>query len=383
MHCVSLCMRLLFLMISLLVLSGCRFGRMLVIQMPGQHDFKLQEYHTVPKGNRPVFHFQEISIAEQERFAQLRIPDSKNLRDSLVFQHILEKNKVAAFVLIREDTLLYEKYFRGYPEDRMFTSFSVAKSFVATLVGIAIQDGYIHSVNDYVLHYLPELKGKKFADSLRIIHLLEHTSGLRFREIPFNPTGRMTALYHRRHQEGSLKNMRWDRMPGQVYEYQDVNTFLAGLILEKASGIPLQQYLSEKIWQKLGMESDAQWSADRKNGMVRPFCCLQTRTRDLARFGRLYLHRGKWEGEQIVPEHWIERATWCDGETDPEFIRPRPFQWQTGGYPDCDFNARGLYDQFIYVNPQKKVVLVMLCDKHYVTRIAWRELFRRLCKDYL
>lgn len=376
-------LRLSILLILTILLSACRFGRMAVIQMPGQHDFKLQPAQNISKGDAPVFQFARSPLATQQQFELLRIPDSKNLQDSMVLEKILKRNHVAAFLLIRNDTLLYEKYFGKYNADRYFTSFSVAKSFVVTLLGIAIAEGHIPSEHAFLTHWVPEVKGKMHADSVKLIHLLEHRSGIRFREIPFNPFGRLTALYHRRHQVGVLNHMRWDRAPNTRYEYQDINTFLLGLIIERATGMPLQTYMETRLWSHLGMEADAYWSAERKDGMVKPHCCLQTRTSDLARFGRLYLHKGQWQGQSIVPESWIQRATYCDDISD-DAIRPaRPWHWQTGNYPDCDFNARGLYDQFIYVNPSKSVVIVMISDKHYFTRISWRELFRRLCKDYL
>jgi CubicO group peptidase (beta-lactamase class C family) len=372
---------LVFIVISMLY--GCRFGRMAIIQMPGQHDFKLQASQRVSKGDKEVFQFYRTSASEGNRIANLRIPDSKNLKDSLVFEKILKRNHVAACMLIKNDSILYSQYFGGYSPDRYFTSFSVAKSFVVTLLGIAISEGHITSEHAYLTKWVPELKGKQHADSVRLIHLLEHRSGIRFREIPFNPFGRLTALYHRRHQIGVLKNMRWDRAPNTRYEYQDINTFLLGLIIERATGMPLQTYLESRLWSQLGMQADAFWSSERANGMVKPYCCLQTQVEDLARFGRLYLHKGQWQGRTIVPQYWIERATYCDDISDDSMRPGRPWHWQTGNYPDCDFNARGLYDQFIYVNPSKNVVLVMISDKHYITRISWRELFRRLCKDYL
>ena len=349
---------------------------MAVIQMPGQHDFKLQEYATVRKGNEPIFYFTQKSETDQKQFlAKVRRFNHKP-GDTASLERILSKNNVAAFLMIRQDTIIAERYLNGYPSDRYFTSFSVAKSFTSTLLGFALDEGLISGLDAQVIQYIPELTGKKHADSLKVLHLLEHTSGLRFREIPFNPVGRMTALYHRRHQEGSLQHMRWDRAPGTKYEYQDVNTYLLGLLVERATGKRLEDYLSEKIWQPLGMEADAQWSTDRKGGRVRAFCCLQTRVQDLARFGRLFLHQGNWNGQQILSKEWVARATWCDGETEANKIRPLPFQWQTGGYPDCDFNARGLYDQFIFVHPRTQTIIVMISDKHYFTRVAWRELFR-------
>lgn len=356
---------------------------MAIIQMPGQHDFKIQPAQRVLRGDAPVFQFKRVNESELNRIAHLRISDSKDLQDSLIFEKLLKRNHVAAFLLIRNDTILYENYFKNYTSDRYFTSFSVAKSFVVTLLGIAISEGFIASEKENLTRWVPELKGKMHADSVKLIHLLEHRSGIRFREIPFNPFGRLTALYHRRHQVGVLKRMRWDLAPDTRYEYQDINTFLLGLVIERATGMPLQSYLESRLWSKLGMEADAFWSAERKDGMVKPYCCLQTRTSDLARFGRLYLHNGQWQGKTIVPESWIQRAIYCDDISDDALRPARPWHWQTGNYPDCDFNARGLYDQFIYVNPSKRVVLVMISDKHYFTRISWRELFRRLCKDYL
>jgi len=364
-------------------ITSCRFVRMAFIQMPGQYDFAWHTTRPVSKGDKPVFHFIETSASTQKKIAEMHIPDSKNLQDSMVFEKLLKRNHVASFLLIHKDSILYEKYFGTYAQERYFTSFSVAKSYVVSLLGIAIHEGFIKSIQDPAYLYVPEIKGKKHADSLKVIDLLEHRSGIRFREIPFNPFGRMTALYHRRNQVGILKHLRWDYLPGTRYEYQDVNSYLLGLIIERATSKSLEQYFSEKIWSRLGMEADATWSIDKKGGHIRPFCCVQSTSRDMARYGRLYLKKGNWEGEEIIPSHWIERATYCDDISD-DAIRPaRPWHWQTGGYPDCDFNARGLYDQFIYVHPRKEVVIVMISDKHYFTRIAWRELFRRIVRDYL
>lgn len=366
----------LFVLLSIGLIPSCRFLRMAAIQMPGQHDFRWQEYVVVKNDSLNPFHFYDQSLQRQNQFLSQVVRFNQKPGDTAALEAVLQKNKVAAFVMIRKDTILCERYFKDYKPERYFTSFSVAKSFTSTLTGIAIDEGAISSIEDPVVKYIPELEGKKWAEELKIIHLLEHTSGIRFREIPYNPVGRMTALYHRRHQEGSLPHLRFDRKPGNQYEYQDVNTYLLGLLTERAVGKPLQDYLSEKVWKPLGMEADAQWSTDRKGGRVRTFCCLQTKVKDLARFGRLFLHQGNWNGQQVLSKEWVTRATWCDGETDPNKLRPRPFQWQTGGYPDCDFNARGLYDQFIYVHPRTQTIIVMISDKHYFTRVAWREMFR-------
>jgi CubicO group peptidase (beta-lactamase class C family) len=226
------------------------------------------------------------------------------------------------------------------------------------LIGIAIEEKLIQSVEDPITNYVPELKKNGF-EKVKIKHLLQMTSGIKFNEGYYNPFGDAASFYYGLNLRKKIVKMKLKREPGKEFEYISGNTQLLGLILERAlKGKTVTQYLQEKLWQPLGMEYNASWSIDRKeNGLEKTFCCINARARDFAKIGRLYLNKGNWNGKQIVSEKWVTESTKVDStEGSAAYYQ---YQWWIPTM-DGDFLTDGFLGQYIYVNPAKNLVIVRL-----------------------
>jgi CubicO group peptidase (beta-lactamase class C family) len=290
----------------------------------------------------------------------------------------LEDTGTTAFLVIRDDALLYKKYFNGYNHESTQTSFSTAKSFVSALVGIAIEEGYIRSVNDPITKYIPELKGPGM-DEITIRHLLTMSSGIKYSGEgggggPFSDDAK--TYYDPNLRELAL-TVEPEVEPGKQWEYNNYHPLLLGMILERSTDRPVATYLSQKIWQPLGMGADGSWSLDSEaGGFEKMESGINARAIDFAKFGRLYLNRGEWNGKLVIPASWVEQSTRLDTTTDPaDFYQY--FWWVDVARADRGrFMARGNYGQFIYVVPDKDLVIVRFGEDWGYNR--WPELLRSI-----
>lgn len=284
---------------------------------------------------------------------------------------LLKQTKTTGFLVIKDGKIVQERYFGGANEASTFTSMSVAKSFTSTLVGLALADGKIKSLDDPIMDYIPELKGSGYEGS-SIRTILEMSSGVKFTErYVMGHFSDMDLMFEHGMIDESvplndyLKGLIRVLPPGAKFAYKGADTQALGWLVRNATGKSLADYLSEKLWQPMGMERDAFWSTDASGAtaMEAAFSCLNASLRDYGRFGQMMLNRGKWNGRQIVPAEWIERATTPDGpQVQPgKLIKGDPlgygYQWWT--FPeDGAYSAEGIYFQFIYVNPADGVVIV-------------------------
>ncbi len=302
--------------------------------------------------------------------------DLRTLPDTYLFQGeersteaFLERTETTPLVVLRADTLVYERYWPGWSEVSTATSWSVAKSVVSALVGIALEEGLIESLDDPVDRYVLELAGSGY-EGVALRHLLTMSSGVDFDEgyestfsdinwifVRAMAFGEPMLDYYRR-----LARL-WD--PGSYNEYISSDTGVLALVLARATGVPPAEYLESRIWGPAGMEGDAFWNTDR-SGTEIGFCCLNAVPRDWARFGLLYLEDGVVAGERILPEGWVARSV----EPEAPHLQPGPnpdSHWTFGyGYKwwipedrqDGEFTAIGVYGQYVYVNPRHGVVVV-------------------------
>jgi CubicO group peptidase (beta-lactamase class C family) len=298
--------------------------------------------------------------------------------EGLPFEQFLVKNKTVAFLIIKNDSIYYEKYFKGYENTSIVPPFSMAKSILFILIGCAIDEGLIKSVNDPVTDYIPELKKNGFG-KVTVKHLLQMTSGAKFNESYINPFGDAAALYYGLNLEKLILNRKLKHEPGSRFEYVSGNSQVLGFVLARAlKEKTVTEYLQEKIWTPLGMEYDASWSLDKKrNGMEKTFCCINARTRDYAKIGRLYQNKGNWNGKQIVSENWVEESTKRD--TSAGSWVHYQYQWWLPSTRN-DFMAQGILGQFIYVNPAKNLIIVRLGKSE--GKANWWKTFRMLSAFY-
>lgn len=314
----------------------------------------------------------------------LRAYLDSNLANSLTY----------GFLVIRNDSILYEKYFSNLAASDIFPSFSVAKSFVGTLVQIAHQEGKIKSLHDPVTLYLPWLlRSDRAWAYITVQNLLDMRTGVKSDETYNSPFSDVIQLGFTRNMMARLKKLKV--VPGsREFAYKSVNTQLLGAVVESATGETLAGYLQEKIWKPMGMESGANWQTDAK-GRARAFCCLNATLRDFAKLGRLYLNNGNWNGNQMLSAEWVQtilnpdtmrvyqgyKNHWwssrnikrfSDSMQAVQFARTQNTHWYIGKgvrngrvYFSAYHNlpavfAQGMLGQFVYINPVKKLIIVRM-----------------------
>jgi CubicO group peptidase (beta-lactamase class C family) len=269
-----------------------------------------------------------------------------------------------AVVVIKNDSLLFEEYWDGYSDSSKSGSFSMAKSITSLLIGAALKDGKIKSLDEPVGDFLPEFKDGEKA-SLKIIDLLTMSSGSNWDESYVNPLSVTTELYYGSDLYKTATGVKIIHKPGTLHSYKSGDTQLLGLVLEKATGKSLSEYAAEKLWKPLGAEHAALWSTDHDGGNEKAYCCFNTNARDFARIGQLMLDSGTWNGNEIISKDYFQKSiTPCMvPEHNGQPCDYYGFQWWLVPYQPGVFYARGILGQYIIVIPSKKEVIVRL-GKH-------------------
>lgn len=258
------------------------------------------------------------------------------LTDTLTTE--LERYESIGFFVAKDGKALWEYYWDGYNEKSHTNSFSMSKSVITMLLGKAIEQGYIQSLDQPITDFLPEYKDDPFGSKCTIGDLSAMTSGYDWEEdyyFPINPTAK---AYYGRNIEKQILKRKFVSEPGGHFKYLSGDTQLLGIILQRAVGVSVSQYLQEEFWQPMGMEDDAYWSKDMPDGMEKVYCCLSSNVRDFGKFGQLLLHEGNWKGKQILDSAFVKKmvtpnekafnkgehqsygySIWTDYEHDPIF----------------------------------------------------------------
>jgi CubicO group peptidase (beta-lactamase class C family) len=296
-----------------------------------------------------------------------------------ILEDLLHRTGTRALLILKDDKLIYETYLESSRKE-INTSFSSAKSFNSALIGAAIADGHIGAVNDPVIKYIPEIAGRGL-DTLTIRDLLLMNSGIQYvegGELPFYyaPFADDVLTYYPPDLRKVALRVKASSTPiGKAFHYNNYHPLLEGLIIERATGMPVAEYLQERFWKPMGAEFPASWSLDSEpSGFEKMESGINARAIDFARFGLIFLHNGFWNGVRILPESWVTEST--------EPLRPDTRTWETFSYwPDYDgyykyhwwginnpdgtydFYAHGRYGQFVYIAQRKNVVIVRLGDQ--------------------
>lgn len=323
------------------VCSSCLVGRFAWYNFSNITDHKIFPSRALTRDETP-FQFNKAPERSKVFISKL---DSLN-----------KANRTVAFLIIRNDSILTERYYDGYNSEDWVASFSMAKSYTSALIGAAIADGYIKSVDEPVINYIPEWKSEPGMEKITLRQVLLMTSGIQSNESYYNPFGQAARLYYGRNLENYVLRLKPDYTPGTKFAYRSMNTQILGLVLERAVKKDVTTYMNEKIWSHLGAEYPASWSIDKKNpGLEKTFCCINATARDFAKFGRLFLHHGNWNGTQILPESWVKEST-ARTTTDGAAAYYAYQWWLT---PKA-YYANGLHGQYIYVNEAKNLIIVRL-----------------------
>lgn len=343
------------------------------------------------------------AAAEAYHFAAAPDPGVEALFEQLSgaedWASFLETQGTQAFIVIQDGTILYENYFNDTQRDSIVTSFSVAKSFTSALIGIAIHEGYINSVNDPVTATLPELaeRDARF-NEITIRHLLLMASGLEYKEnrpLVLNGDDPLTT-YFPDQRKIALENTHIIDPPGLYFQYNKYHPQLLGMILERTTGMPVTNYLQAKIWEPLGMEFDGSWSVDSQSSDFEKMeTGVNARAIDFAKFGALFINGGQWGGKQVIPKTWVDESTQPllppnYSEYYNDWIAAMPgqgyytYMWWGMRRPDgsYDFTAEGDKGQYIYVSPQKNMVIVRNGLKFGIPSEEWLKLFYEFTSQY-
>lgn len=370
--------KFLFFIISIIILSNCsslrpiRYGA-----IPTQKSYKRFPSRAI-KNSDTIFNFikpsKEYGLGKKIGLINKDFNATNVSLDSFVKLH-----KTVSFMIIRKDTILYENYQRNYSDTTKVSSFSVVKPILSTLIGIAIDEGKIKSVEDYIVDYLPEFKNKVGFNKIKVRHLLHHTSGIAFSNNKFDLFSDNVEFYWGENLRDRILNVEIEYAPGKVFKYSSENTMLLALIIEKITNNSVSNYLQERIWKKLGMEAPAEWSLDRddEKGIEKVFCCLQATTKDFAKFARLYLNDGNWKGEQIVSKEWVKKSTSPHPTGNNKHFYHN--NWGIGPLKYGSFFAIGLYGQYLYVYPEEEIIIVRFGDKStYLHTGYWNQIFLQI-----
>ncbi len=360
----------------------------------GPHAAEFGAADGYPKGSRTTFYDVDTSVGSHSRLDEIfpsrlvhraqapsrlaRAPEPRitwrfDDRD-LTLDDYLARQPATGLLIARGDTILVERYQYARTEHDRFTSWSMAKTVTSMLIGIAIAEGYIRSVDDPAAAYLPELAGTEYGRT-PLRSLLQMSSGVRFREEYASSSGDVARLvlatYLRRGPGGVSAVTQFNQRlapPGRRSAYSWAETQVLGLVLRAATGRPLAEYLETKIWQPMGAEADASWLIDNA-GQEAAFCCLNAVLRDFARLGLLLAHDGAWRGRQVIPAAWlIEATTVPPGQPylQPGAVTSRfgyGYQTWIGPLNTVNDDRRlfllwGVRGQRIYVDPRSRLVMV-------------------------
>lgn len=291
---------------------------------------------------------------EHKHINQQKIPND--------FRKYIEDLDTRAFMVFHGDTLLYEEYWDEHDQLSVSNSFSVAKTVVALLVGIAIEEGKIKKLDESIANYLPEFKGKD-AEKVTIRDLLTMSSGLSWTESGANPLSDNAESYYGWNLRKQTMRQTLVDEPGKVFRYQSGNSQLLAFIVEKATGRDLAEYAQEKIWSKIGAKHDAFWSLDNENGDEKAFCCMYATARDFAKIGQLLLNKGKVGDEQIIPEWYYAEMIRPANLITEEGRTNRQYGlhlWTYFGATNPVYYCRGILGQYIITIPNENLLIVRL-----------------------
>ncbi len=345
-----------------IILIGIATILLLPVLIGKSYLYKAIAYNFAGVEDYTIFHNRSVAATRPvpwnvaPDFGKVNIPDT--------LENYLTGLKSIGVLVIQNREIIVEKYWRGYSDSSLSNSFSVAKSISSLLIGAAIHEGKISSVNDPVGKYLPEFAAGKKAE-VKIVDLLTMSSGTDWNESYANPFSETTELYYGTDIYKTATSVNIIKTPGTYHSYKSGDTQLLGLIIESATGKSLSDYATEKLWKPLGAEHSALWSLDKKDGHEKAYCCFNTNARDFARIGQLMLDSGKVNGVAIIDSAYFNASvTPCLIEDENNIpCNYYGYQWWIiPGQPNI-FYARGILGQYIICIPSKNMIIVRLGEE--------------------
>lgn len=295
--------------------------------------------------SRPIPNFRPAPWEKSRSYNTARLPEDvlKELR----------KTRASSLVVIRNNELVFEQYWKDHDSSSLMNSFSMAKGILSVLTGCAIDDGYLESEDQLISSVFPGYKDSTYGKFLTFRHLMTMQAGLDWKEEYHHPFAENSKQYFIDDLASQVFDIEVNKMPGQQYEYQSAAAQLLGLALRKVTGGSLAEYLSEKLWKPLGMEFPAKWSTDEK-GVEKAFCCIHATARDFAKLGQLIMQQGNWNGRQLISEGFCKRLLAPTSANDA-------FCYTVWADDESAVKYRFLYGflgQFIIMIPEREMVVV-------------------------
>ena len=286
------------------------------------------------------------------------LPDGEPLKIATDIDAYMKDQRAAGLVVVHDGKIVLEKYGLDFSKEGRWTSFSVAKSFTSTLVGAAVKDGHINSLDDKVTEYIAGLKGSAY-DDVTVRQLLTMTSGVKWNEDYEDPNSDVALFNKHEAEDGAdvtvsyMRKLIREAPAGEKWVYKTGETNLIGVLVSEATGKSVSEYLSEKVWAPFGMEQDGSWLLG-STGHEISGCCIQASTRDFARFGQFMLNGAIVGGKNILPDGWIANATTKQADINMPG-RGYGYQWWTND--DGSYAAQGIFGQGIFIDPARKLVI--------------------------
>ena len=348
------------MMAALFILSGCQ---------------TIKTYLAIPDNHRVLFWPQdkrEAAFTQMEKHSAVAVipasgaasplPEGKKLVfEDGEMEAYFETQHIAGLIVLEKGEIRFEKYARSFDREKQWSGFSLAKSITSTLVGMAIRDGYIDSVDSQLVQYIPELKGTAY-DGVTIEHLLTMSTGVGWSE-NYKASSDVAQFIIHKAPDGMdstisyMSRLKRVGLPGETFNYNTGEANLAGILVKKATGRPVSQYLSEKIWKPYGMEEDALWALN-EDGVEIGGCCIAARLRDFARYGQFIMDDGKINGRSTVPVNWVEDAT--SVQTAINAFRGYGYLWWT--FQSGIYGAEGIFSQHMRFFPEQDILIVTLSN---------------------
>ncbi|CAI8164017.1 MAG: 6-aminohexanoate-dimer hydrolase [Formosa sp. Hel3_A1_48] len=283
--------------------------------------------------------------------------DYNSVSETERLQKYNEAYGAIAYVIIKNDSIWFENYYDGFDENSKTNSFSMAKSYVSGLMGKAIEEGYIKSLDQPVSDFFPEFS-EGLAAKMTVGDLSSMASGTNWDEKYYSPLSITTRAYFDDDLEKVILGLKVVNEPGQAYKYSSGDTQLLAMVIEKATGKKLYDYLTESFWKPLGSENPALWQVDSEaHDLVKAYCCIASNAKDFARFGKLYKDHGKWRGEQLLDSAFVARSITPRFAESPQYGYGFWMQKRDG---KSFFMMRGHLGQYVIVEPEDNIIIVRL-----------------------
>lgn len=283
--------------------------------------------------------------------------DYNTVKPTKKLEEINKQNQTIAYVIIKNDSIWFEKYYDGYDENSKSNSFSMAKSYVSAMLGKAIMEGHIKSLDQPVCDFLPAFCDGKAAQ-MTVGDLSSMSSGTNWDEAYYSPLSITTRAYFDDDLAKVINGLKVVNQPGQAFKYASGDTQMLAMVIEKATGKKLYNYLEESFWKPLGSENQTLWQLDSEaHDLVKAYCCIASNAKDFARLGKLYKDHGKWNGQQVLDSAFIAKSITPRFKESPEY----GYGWWLKKVEDKSFfMMRGHLGQYVIVEPEDNVIIVRL-----------------------